>query len=161
MFRLLLFLLTVPITGTVTDFLTGRGIEGIVVTDGYSHALTDASGMFAIDADSLARTVSITVPAEYEIPLGKDGRPAFFKYIGDEDLNFRLKARRKVSDKFTLIAVSDAHVRDSMNVDRFFSESIPDIRRTIKRHRRDGQVIGISLGDQLWDVMDRAPVISN
>ncbi|MBR3076172.1 MAG: hypothetical protein IKH11_10535, partial [Bacteroidales bacterium] len=159
MLKLLFLILAIPISGVVTNQRSGKGIEGVVVSDGYHCTVTDSNGRYTLDADSLARTVSITVPAEYEIPMGKDGRPAFFKYIGDEELNFRLKARHKISNEFTLIAVSDAHVRDSMNVDRFFSESIPDIQRTIKRHRRDGQVIGISLGDQLWDVMDRAPVI--
>ena len=159
MLKLLFLILAIPISGIVTNQRSGKGIEGVVVSDGYHCTVTDSNGRYSLDADSLARTVSITVPAEYEILLGKDGQPAFFKYIGDEDLNFRLKARRKVSDKFTLIAVSDAHVRDSMNVNRFFSESIPDIQRTIKQHHRDGQVIGITLGDQLWDVMDRAPVI--
>ena len=159
MLKLLFLILAIPISGVVTNQRSGKGIEGVVVSDGYHCTVTDSNGRYTLDADSLARTVSITVPAEYEIPMGKDGRPAFFKYIGDEDLNFRLKARHKISNEFTLIAVSDAHVRDSMNVTRFRTESLPDIQRTMSRHACDGPVIGMGLGDQLWDVMDRWNVI--
>ncbi len=161
MFNLLLFLLGVPVSGLVTNLSTGKGIEGAVVSDGYHCTVTDASGRYTLEADSLARTISISVPAGYEIPLGSDGAPAFFNYIDSGKTDFALKPRRKRSDCFTLIALSDAHVRDEMNVERFRKESLPDIQRTICRHASKGPVIGIGLGDQLWDVMDRWDVVKD
>lgn len=152
--------LSIVLSGVVINSKDGSGVPDVPVSDGYHFTTTDASGRFTLESDSLARTISITVPAAYKIPpLSDDGTPGFFKYIGDGDMTFRLKPRRHIPDKFTLVAVSDAHVRDPMNVDRFFSESVRDIRRTIRRHRRDGEVLGIALGDQLWDEMDKAPVI--
>ncbi|MBR5703810.1 MAG: calcineurin-like phosphoesterase C-terminal domain-containing protein [Bacteroidales bacterium] len=159
MLKLLFLILAIPVSGIVTNQRSGKGIEGVVVSDGYHCTLTDASGHYALDADTLARTISITVPAAYEIPLGKDGSPAFFKYIGEEDLSFALRPRKRLADRFTLVAVSDAHVRDSMNVVRFRTESVPDIQRTLSRHKKYSPVIGITLGDQLWDVMERDYVI--
>lgn len=161
MFKLLLLLLGVPVSGFVTDSETGRGIRDVVVSDGYHCTVTDNTGKYFIEADSLARTISITVPAEYEIPLGSDGAPAFFKYIDSGETAFALSRRTRVPERFTLVALSDAHIRDSMNVERFRKESLPDLRRTISRHAAGGPVIGMGLGDQLWDVMDRWDVIKD
>ncbi len=152
----LLLALSLQISGIVSDACTGKGIEGVVVSDGYTCTVTDAGGKYFITADSLARTINLTIPREYEIPIGEDGRPAFFKYIGSADMDFRLTPRRHVSDNFSLIAVADAHIRDDMNLERFTKESIPDIQKSVERRTKKGPVIGIALGDQLWDVMSRA-----
>lgn len=159
MLKLLLFLLTVPVSGTVVNSASGRGIEGVVVSDGYTCTVTDARGRYSIDADSLARTISITVPAAYEIPLSEDGFPSFYKYIGSGDTDFSLTPRKKVSDKFTLIAFTDAHFGNDKGVERFTNESIPDIQNTIDLHSGSGQVIGIALGDQVSDRFDLTPQV--
>ncbi len=159
MLKLLFLILAIPLSGIVTNERSGKGIEGVVVSDGYSCTLTDASGRYTLEADSLARTVSITVPAEYEIPLGADGAPAFFKYISSGSLDFSLRPRKKVSDKFTLVAVTDAHFSHTDSHERFSSESIPDIQKTINLHSASGPVIGIALGDQLSDRMEAAPLV--
>lgn len=65
MLKLLFLILAIPLSGIVTNERSGKGIEGVVVSDGYTCTLTDASGRYTLEADSLARTVSITVPAEY------------------------------------------------------------------------------------------------
>lgn len=152
-------MLTVPVSGTVVNSLNGRGIEGVVVSDGYHCTATDASGRYFLDADSLARTISITVPAAYEIPLAADGAPAFFKYIDSGERDFVLSPRKKVSERFTLIAVTDAHFGHVNSIERFSGESVPDIQKTIERHCSSGPVIGIALGDQLSDRMEDAAAV--
>ena len=154
MLKLLFLLLSIPVSGIVTNQHNGKGVEGVVVSDGYHCTVTDSKGRYFLDADSLARTVSITVPAEYMIPLGDDGAPAFFKYIGGADLNFSLTPRKKSSDRFTLIAVSDAHFGHDNSFERFNGESVPDIQRTMESHSSYGPVIGVALGDQLSDRME-------
>jgi len=159
MIKLLTILLIGIVSGYVRNSSNGAGICNVVVSDGYNCTTTDSRGYWSLNADSLARTISISVPGDYEIPLGTDGRPAFFKYFDDIDLNFSLTPRKKVSDKFTVIAIADPHLRDQMNFKRLARESIPDLRRTAEKHKANGPVIGISLGDQMWDVMSVAPKI--
>lgn len=155
MIELLLFLLTIPIHGTVCT-TGGDGIKGVVVSDGYSCTVTDGHGRYKLEADSLARTISVTIPANYEIPLLPDGRPGFFKYIGSDDADFVLEKRRQRSNAVTVVAIADPHIKDDHALRRFSSESIPDVRMTMERHNGKGTVIGISLGDQLSDVMERS-----
>lgn len=152
-------MLTVPVSGAVVNSGNGKGIEGVVVSDGYTCTVTDSKGRYSIDVDTLARTISITVPAAYEIPLDKDGAPAFFRYIGSGDTNFSLAPRKKLTDKFTLIALTDGHFSHVNSIERFTNESIPDIQETIDLHSGFGPVIGIALGDQLSDKMEDAPFV--
>ena len=159
MLKLLFLILAIPISGIVTNQKNGKGIEGVVVSDGYHCTVTDARGHYSLDADSLARTVSVTVPAAYEIPLAEDGAPAFFKYIDGGDFNFSLAPRKKPTGRFTLIAVSDAHYGHVDSYERFKSESIPDIQKTIDSHSGYGPVIGIALGDQQSDKMECTPTV--
>ncbi len=156
---LLTILLGIPVSGMVTNSSTGKGIEGVVVSDGYHCTVTDASGRYSLEADSLARTVSITVPAAYEIPLGSDGTPAFFKYIDSGRRDFVLTPRRKVADRFTLVAVTDTHIKFDWNADRFHSECLPDLQRTFERHAKEGDVLGIALGDQISDTPETAGIV--
>ena len=159
MLKLLFLILSIPVSGIVINQRSGKGIEGVVVSDGYNCTVTDASGRYFLDADSLARTVSVTVPAAYEIPLDGDGAPAFFKYIGGDNLDFSLVPRKKVPERFTLVALTDAHFGHVNSIERFTSESLPDIQRTIDLHAGDGPVLGVALGDQLSDKMEDAPYV--
>ena len=159
MLKLLFLILTIPVSGIVTNQRNGKGIEGVVVSDGYTCTVTDAAGRYSLDADSLARTISVTVPREYEIPLGRDGAPAFFLYIDSGQRDFVLNPRKKVSDRFTLVAVADTHIKFDWNIDRFRGESLPDIQRTFERHSKEGEVLGIALGDQISDTPHQAGVV--
>lgn len=157
--KLLFLILAIPVSGIVTNQRNGKGIEGVVVSDGYNCTVTDSKGRYYLDADSLARTISITVPAAYEIPLSDEGLPSFYKYIGSGNTDFSLTPRKKASDKFTLIAFTDAHFGNDNGVERFTNESIPDIQSTIDLHSGFGQVIGIALGDQVSDRFDLTPQV--
>lgn len=153
--KLILILLSIPVRGTVCT-PDGNGIRGVVVSDGYTCALTDCRGRYCLEADSLARTISVTVPSKYEIPLLPDGRPGIFRYIGSADTDFILERRKNRSDRFTLVAIADPHIKNDHALARFASESVPDVRRTMALHAAEGPVIGISLGDQLSDIMERS-----
>ena len=161
MLKLLFLILAIPVSGIVTNQRDGKGIEGVVVSDGYHCTVTDAWGRYSLDADSLARTISVTVPREYEIPLGGDGAPAFFKYIDSGERNFVLTPRKKVSDRFTLVAVADTHIKFDWNADRFHDESLPDIQRTLLRHGKSEYVLGIALGDQISDAPENAGIVKD
>lgn len=58
-------------------------------------------------------------------------------------------------NRFTVVVIADAHIKNDHALERFASESIPDIRRTMEECAAFGPVIGISLGDQLSDDISR------
>lgn len=154
----------VTASGRITDSSTGNGIAGVTVSDGYNCCVTDADGRYSMDADSRARTINVTVPASYEMPLGPDGRPAFYKRVDfskgqDAVADFTLTPRSSAVSRFTLITVSDAHIKTESNLNDFISGPVPDIQKTINELEASGNagtIIGVGLGDQLWDSPDMA-----
>lgn len=156
------------VSGTVKDN-AGKGIGGVVISDGYKCWKTKNDGTYYIMANSKARTISVTVPAGYEIPMS-DGLPAFYKRVtiptdGSklENQDFVLTARSSVPERFTIIAIADAHVSDASDRTKF-QTSISDITNTAKAlgtgipvgtpaNAPAGEVIAIALGDQLTNNM--------
>lgn len=149
------------ISGKITD-TDGKGISGVCVTDGFNCCKSGSDGSYSIEANALARFISITLPSAYEIPMNSDGRPAFYQKISSTTaapVNFTLKKRSSTDNHFTIITVADAHVKTQDNLSRFSSKAIPDIQKTISELEASGKagtIIGMALGDQLWDNMDIA-----
>lgn len=156
-------------SGYVKDAVSGRGIAGVTVSDGFNCTTTDSEGLYKMQIDANARTINVSVPALYEIPLSDDGRPAFFKYIDlstdtSPTADFSLTRRQRHSSKFTIITIADAHVQNSSQLKQFNEGPVADIQHTIdKLDSSDdfGTIIGIALGDQLTDNFDMVPSIRN
>lgn len=154
----------IAVSGRITDASTSRGIAGVTVSDGFNCCVTDADGRYHMDADSRTRTINVTVPASYEIPLGPDGRPAFYKRVDlskGEDVvaDFSLTPRSSSASRFTLITVADVHVKSASDLQHLTGGPAQDIQNTIDKLEASGDagtIIGIGLGDQLWDNPDIA-----
>ncbi|MBP5559128.1 MAG: calcineurin-like phosphoesterase C-terminal domain-containing protein [Bacteroidales bacterium] len=157
--------------GVITDS-DGNPIPGITVSDGYSVCVTDVNGTYQMAADSRARTVNVTIPAAYESPM-ENGRPAFYQYVtipstGAVQKDFTLTKRSSVPSRFTILAVTDEHIQKSAHVTKF-QTAVDDIQETATTLQTSGipvgdggnagEVIAISLGDQMWDNMSMASSI--
>ena len=67
------------LVGLVSDSKTGKGIANVVVSDGYSVVKTDANGVYQFKASRYAKTVFVSLPSEYEVPLDAKKRPAYYR----------------------------------------------------------------------------------
>lgn len=76
--------------GVITDSKTGKGIEGVPVTDGYKFTVTDKNGVYQMVADSLCRTVYYTIPAGYKVALAQDSKLPLFYSTAGIDLNKKI-----------------------------------------------------------------------
>lgn len=149
--------------GQITDAKTGNPIAGIPVSDGYNYVKTDKGGYYQMKAYQAtgehARTVSVSVPADYELPFGSDGLPAFYQYIqrDAEGLcrrDFTLTKRAEACDNFTIMALADIHIQKNDHLVRFQNETLPDLLNTIQTGEQNGcykNTIVITLGDNVWD----------
>ena len=147
--------------GLVTDSVTGRPIQGVPVTDGYSFTVTDHNGEYAFKGNSKTRSVYITVPSEYEIPMDSNHQPAYYKngdfsntgqlYVN----NFELIPRSSVSDKFALAVAADIHVSSDSDLDKFTNRALPDMISTLNGYCTEdyAECITIFAGDQFTDNM--------
>ena len=148
----------------------GNPIPGVAVSDGYNVCVTDVNGTYQMAADSRARTVNVTVPASYEIPLDGNGRPAFYQYVtipssGAVQKDFSLTRRTSIPSRFTILAIADAHVQTNAQLSKF-QTAIDDIEETATTLMSTGipvgdggdagEVIAVALGDQLSDKLSMA-----
>ena len=145
------------VSGTVKD-TSGRGIEGVVVNDGVSFTLTDKAGRWSLRTDTIAsKFISISTPSAYRLPE-KDGIAAGFytpvgKAVSAAGCDFVLEKRDKVEENFHYIAISDPQVRTQRDMERWRSEAMRDIRQTVDSLRKGREVVGIALGDLVFDNM--------
>lgn len=144
--------------GRVTD-KAGKGIANVVVNDGRNFTKTDGQGAWTLTIDTVvSKFVSISTPADYRLPqrdgLSEDFYIAVGKLVaanGKHD--FVLEKRKKQSDNFYYIPVSDPQVRNAGEMKRWRQETVPDIVQTVDSLKQSREVVGMTLGDLVFDNM--------
>lgn len=147
------------LVGIVSD--GNKGVEGVVVSDGYTTAVTNKDGVYQLARNELAKFVFITPPNNYEIPVaGK--LPAQYKPINQElkivYANFQI-TKGKADNNFTLIAIADPQPSVDWEADRFRNETIEDMNLLVKTYYSNIPVQGIAVGDLVWDAPKLYPTL--
>lgn len=145
--------------GLVSDAVSGQGIPGVPVTDGYTYVVTDANGVYQMAANRYTRNIYLSVPANYMIPLDPVTHlPLFYstKKFDKSTVNrndFKLQPQA-VEDKFTLIMIGDPQCQTASQISRYTSETIPDMLSTLNQGIAEGRYpnpYGMTLGDITFD----------
>ena len=130
----------------------GRGIPGVVVSDGVAVTSTDRGGRYRLKSDNPNGYVFISVPSGYEVQT--DGLiPRFFANVsGDkvEKVDFNLTAVDQSS--YNLIVFTDLHLTgDKVDDDirQFRSDFLPSFISTAKSLQ--GPLHTLCLGDMSTD----------
>ena len=56
-------------------------------------------------------------------------------------------------DEFVYIVLSDPQVRNEKQLDRFRTETVPDLKQTADS-LKNVEIVGMGLGDLVWDAMN-------
>ena len=132
---------------TYTD---GTPIAGMVVSDGFTTAITDKEGFYSIESPS-SHTFYIfaSVPADCKIVQNSDGNPDFYhKYTVDRrKYDFKFE-RIDVENDFVIYALADPQCKDNVHIARFETETIADIHKT--RKSENLPIYGVTLGDIVY-----------
>lgn len=122
------------IEGQVTDQVTGKGIPGIPVSDGYNIIQTDQDGNYQLITNRAADFIMVTIPSMYEIPM-KNGLPdigtPIDKQKEKQQIHFTLKPLDKPETDHRLIVFADPQVYDTNDLKKF-EHSVEDMIRTIR-----------------------------
>ncbi len=152
--------------GSVVD-LDGKGIEGVVVTDGHQCTVTQADGSYFMNIDpASAKFVSISTPAGY-MPQVRGGLPIFYRSLsaqtridGIYHIEEFLLSPVENPDRATVFFTADPQPRASGagydNIGYHSLECCEDLYRDLKETKEgitDRQVIGICLGDLVHENM--------
>lgn len=144
-------------SGTVKDS-DGKGIANVVVNNGVDFTSTDKNGKWALTTDTnVCKFVSISTPAGYVLPQQDGIAHGFYarvdKLVDGKGGDFVLEKRKDASDKFYYISISDPQVRTDGDMDRWRNETVEDLKPVIDSLKRTGEVIGMALGDIVFDNM--------
>lgn len=156
------------ITGTLRD-TDGNPVAGVTVSNGIECVLTDSLGRYILKNDSTARFVFYSVPADCEVPTHSqtDRTACFYLPVakGRQRYDFTLRRLPGGAEKnYRMIVIGDPQVTNAFNpcyntpddndievsdVERFATETMVDIRRTIRSLPAGTPVYGLSMGDDV------------
>jgi 3',5'-cyclic AMP phosphodiesterase CpdA len=133
------------VQGTVTD-ISGKPLEGVVVSDGFTVVRTDAEGKYCFPRIPAAYYVFVSVPAAYEVPL-RQGLPCFFKKLEDRPAyDFVFKPLKNGPEKeFNLFLLADPQCQWVWHVRRLREEGIADVKAYARKCK--GPDYAMTLGD--------------
>ncbi|PRY51474.1 3',5'-cyclic AMP phosphodiesterase CpdA [Arcticibacter pallidicorallinus] len=143
----------VLLQGKISD-ASGKGIGGVMVTDGTNCVSTDVDGNYTLQSTNQAMFVYITVPSGYEIPANNNLAkfyqkitPVHGRYQGD----FLLTKMSRDDKKHYTIVWADPQINSQEQADMLHSQVVSDTRQHAKELLKKGPVTGIAAGDIAWD----------
>ena len=149
--------------------IDGTPVPGVIVSNGIQCVLTDSLGQYNLDINPMARFVFYTVPADCEVPThsSTDHTACFYLPIEKDKWRYDFTLRPLqggVEKEYKMIVIGDPQVTNAFNpyynspddtpveqsdVDRLASETMVDIRRTIRALPEGTPVYGLSMGDNV------------
>ena len=153
--------LAADITGHIT--CNGKGMKGVVVSDGFSFATTDSHGHYTLDSDKKNGYVFYIIPSGYmpqtargdwnEWLFGGFWQPLTAPQDKDKDERHDFALQREDNDRHIMVFEADpqlANRKDTKDMQLYKSLALPRIRQECKR-AGDTPIYSTVLGDLSWD----------
>lgn len=129
----------------------GHPVSGVPVTDGFKFTTTNAKGVYQMAADKKSTFVYYTLPAEYEINMGKSTHlPLFYKKINPSlktRVDFTLKKRASVPTEFAFGVYGDIHIKKAEDAASLQKFGMVQMAKYFSDNCAGMPCLGISLGD--------------
>lgn len=127
----------------------GKGLKGVVVTDGYNFAQTDKSGEFTLEVDRRARHIYLSTPSGYLVEC-EGSIPQFFIPVekGRECYDFTLTKNPNDDERHTFFATADVQVTSKDDVERYglLAQDMRELAESI-----GGDYFSVDCGDIVGD----------
>lgn len=131
----------------------GKGLAGVVISDGYTVLATDANGEYELEPHADAVALFVSTPAGYEFLQTKSIARHYYllSEISDrKNANFSLQPLTKNDDDHSFIIWADPQVKNQSDVNKMMSNSVTDVQRLVRS--QPGTLFhGICVGDIVWD----------
>lgn len=125
----------------------GKGLAGVVVSDGNLVTVTDENGVYQLASDKRHGYVFISVPGGYEVPC-ESVFPSFYKRVSGptttERVDFELTPVNQ--DSFNLLMLGDMHLANINNDRQQFSRFVDDVKAYMQSKPGE-KFYGVTLGD--------------
>lgn len=115
----------------------GNPVKGVVVSDGFTCAVTTNNGVYRLARNPEAEFVYYSVPSEYEVATEEGSSIArFYERLPEEQGECRqdfILEKKSYETRFRMIVVGDPQVKSMASLDRFRDETIAAINETIEK----------------------------
>lgn len=128
-----------------------KGVKGVVVSDGYTTAVTGKNGKYTLETDAKLGYIFISLPDGYSAP-SENKVPAFFKRIGHEGgkVDFQLE-KDPGQDDGIVLCLGDLHLAGIHNDRQEFRKFVDDINAFAAGHQ-EKKIYALTVGDMTWDI---------
>lgn len=134
-----------PVKGRVQ--CDGKGVAGVVVSDGFSTVLTDSKGRFHFEQAPQARFVFISTPSGYISSL-RGGDDCYWRSIEDgrKRYDFALRKNPRDDSRHNLVVIADPQISDA---DEFPSlrHNAAALKNCYDKISTQAYTFGLCLGD--------------
>lgn len=132
----------------------GKGIEGVIISDGYSVVRTDDDGEFKFKLHRDATTVFVSTPSGYAF-LQEKGIARHYHHVNQQGSNdeivFELQKLDRDDNEHEFIIWADPQVRNAKDVQKMMEHSVPDVKKRLAAKPANTLIHGITVGDIAWD----------
>lgn len=132
----------------------GKGVKGVVVSDGYSVVATNAAGKYEMPHHPDAMAVFISTPAGYAFAQ-ENGITRHYRLLKDlslrKSINFELAPLDIDDQEHQFIIWADPQVRHEQDVEKLMAQSVPDTQAFVEKAGKSALLHGITVGDIVWD----------
>ena len=148
--------LTDSIRGKVT--CSGKGLQGVVVTDGIGCALTDQQGHYTLYPNRNVRYIYVSVPSGYKAKTEKT-IPLFYQKVDSNHkniYNFELIKNPHNDLNHLFLVQADVQVTSEEDV-KSYAEFLKDMKTYVQPYMNKKEVFGIDCGDIVGDTPSLYP----
>lgn len=132
----------------------GKGIAGVVVTDGLNLVQTDSAGKYTLESNATAEFVYITVPRGYAVPHDK-GVARFYQPIptwkSTFTADFDLQKLAQDDTRHNFVVWADPQMINKKDAAELVNVSAPDLKKLVDSYGPSALFHGIGCGDLVWD----------
>jgi hypothetical protein len=135
----------------------GKGIKGVVVSDGYSVVITNDNGKYELPVHPGATNVFISTPAGYAFK-NQDGITRHYRSLKNSDtkksINFELEPLDTDDNEHQFVIWADPQVKNAKDVEKMMNQSVPDVQKWVAAAGTGALLHGITVGDIVWDELN-------
>lgn len=132
----------------------GRGVPGVVVTDGVDCVLTDEEGAYWLEGKRDVRHVYLSTPAGYLTACREKTIPQFYQRVNQtqpkESYDFELIKNKQDDTKHIFTVQTDVQAT-SMNDIRGYADFLKDMNAYLADYRGKREMFSIDCGDIVGD----------
>ena len=127
----------------------GRGVAGVVVSDGLSSVATTAGGEFELVSDTRARFAFLSLPKGYEVPA-RFYEPLVFDEAGEAKASFELDAVEDDGELHNFLGFGDTQIANKSDARKLHQATANVAELTA----RENFAFGVTCGDLVDDALE-------